>query len=314
MNETSGISRRDFLRLFLGSGVLIGCGAINSLLAQELKYTITPVFKSAVNLKTNSNLEEIMEAYLIKMKREGILLDDERLAYNVYDFQTKEKIIGINDTEAFQAASMMKPFVALAFFQKLAETGLNYDHKLRQYMRLMIEKSNNLATNKLMAFLGGPEKIEKILRDNYSSIFKQTKIVEYIPDKGRTYLNKASAEDYSRFLYALWTNSLPFSDEIKHHMERTSKGRLYEGTHIPRGTEVYNKTGTTAMLYGDMGIFNILNYNGTKKAYSLVAMVERKNRISEKESGLWKLRKKELLRGVSDIVYTEMKSRRYDLV
>lgn len=321
MVKNSLISRRDFLKFSLSSGVLMGLGGFNSESKAQMDYTITQIQSSQfnlnpnpnLNLNSNPNLEESISSYLNKMRQMGVLLEDERLACNVYDFQSRVKLVGINDVEAFQTASMMKPFIALAFFQKVAETGINYNSKLRKYMKQMIEKSNNDATNKLMEFLGGPEKIEKILIQNFYEIFKQTKIVEYIPEGGKTYRNKASAEDYSRFLYALWNNNFPFSNEIKLHMSHTSKGRIKEGTQIPRGTDVYNKTGTTAMLYGDMGIFNLESHDGTKKAYSLVAMVEREDRISKRESKVWKIRKKQLLRGVSDIVYSDMKLR-YDLV
>lgn len=317
MTEISSIFRRDFLKFSLASGILIGIDKYNSkLLAQELNYTIIDTSDTS-KVRSNFNLEQNINSYLVKMRHEGILLDNEKIACNVYDFQTRKKLVGINDNEAFQAASMMKPFVALAFFQKIAEEGIQYNSKLKQYMKQMIERSNNEATTKLMEFLGGPKRIERILMQNYADIFKQTQIVEYIPWKkhnnGQTYKNKASAADYSRFLYALWTNNFPFSNEIKLHMAHTSKGRIKEGTQIPKKTEVYNKTGTTAMLYGDMGIFNVVSRDGTKKAYSLVAIIQRENKISVKENKVWKLGKKQLLQGVSDLVYSDMKLR-YDLV
>ena len=63
--------------------------------------------------------------------------------------------------------------------------------------------------NWIMRYVGGPKAVERILEKHYPEVFKDTHVVEYIPANGRTYRNKASIHDYSRFLYALWKEKIP---------------------------------------------------------------------------------------------------------
>ena len=85
-------------------------------------------------------------------------------------------------------------------------------------MELAIQHSNNAATNWLIRNIGGPNAVERTLKRRYPGIFQDTSIVEYIPRGGRTYRNKASPHDYSRFLYAVWKGDIVGAREIKRLM------------------------------------------------------------------------------------------------
>ena len=87
--------------------------------------------------------------------------------------------------------------------------------------------------------------------------------------------------------------------------------RLYHGTPIPQGTLVYNKTGSTAHLCGDMGILAPRAKNGRRYPYAIVGIIERRSRPSY--YGRWQMARSNVIRQVSTMVYKEMK-KKYQLL
>ena len=229
----------------------------------------------------------------------------------VVDLTNGKSVVDINANQVFQAASMIKPFIALAFFHQAKEGKFIYGPKSRAKMERMIQRSDNAATNWVMRVAGGPAKCEEILRRHYSHIFKETKIIEYIPAGGKTYKNSAIPSDYVRFLQALWNNKLPYGKEMRRLMSLPGRDRLYNGTPIPQGTLVYNKTGSTAHLCGDMGILVPRDKKGRRYPYVLVGIIERSSR--PQNYGNWMLSRGNVIRKVSTIVYEEMK-KQYQLL
>ncbi len=252
--------------------------------------------------QTNQDLEAAVEQYVEKLRRTGEIAPDERTAWSVYDFTSGRKLVDINEDVQFQAASLVKPFFALAFFQKVKSGRIKYGPKSRRHLQRMIQYSNNSSTNWVIRQVGGPAAVQRLLKRHYPGIFRDTAIVEYIPPGGRTYRNKASVHDYSRFLYALWKADLPRSREIKRLMALPGRDRLYSGIRaIPRGTKVYNKTGSTARLCGDMGILSIRGKGGKRYPYTLVGVIEKRRRARSYTS--WLRSRGNIIRRVSEIVY-----------
>lgn len=255
-----------------------------------------------------SDLEAMIRNYINWLRKIGSLSSDERSAWYVCDLATNETIVDINAGVPLQTASMVKPFVALAFFHKVKQGEQKYTDDIKRYMEAMIQLSRNKATNFLMRKLGGPRQVQSILSKGYGDMFRRLKIVEYVPDKGQTYRNKASLHDYHNFLYALWHNELPFSEEIKRLMALHNRDRLATGVEgIPLETIVYDKTGSTARLCGDMGILDAMTRDGRRHAYSVIGVIEKRH--SAKNYPVWISSRSELIRNVSGIVYNEMKKR-----
>jgi beta-lactamase class A len=147
-----------------------------------------------------------------------------------------------------------------------------------------------------------------ILKNRAPGVFRQLSIVERIPRNGRSYRNRASAHDYSRFLYALWTRRLPDSDELLRLMGLSNSDRLFRGARrIPHGTRVYDKTGTTARLCGDMGILVGKGRDGRSYPYTMIGIIERKERASSLRS--WIDSRGDVIREVSNIVYSYLKKK-----
>ena len=248
------------------------------------------------------DLEQAVEQYIDRLRREGKIASDERTGWSVYDFTTGEKLVTINEDEQFQAASLIKPFVAAAFFQKVKKGELIYGSKSRHHMELMIQHSNNAATNWVMRQVGGPRAVERILKHSYPAIFQDTQLVEYIPANGRTYRNKASVHDYSRFLYAVWKDDIAGAGEIKRLMALPGSDRIHTGVReVPKGTRVYNKTGSTAHLCGDMGILSVPGPDGKRYPYTLIGIIEKQQGASDYTA--WIRSRSDVIRNVSGIVF-----------
>lgn len=254
---------------------------------------------------TQTHVEESIESYIKDLRRKGRIANDERTGWMVYDLTKRESLADINGELPFQAASMIKPFVALAFFHRVQQGELIYGPKSRRKMELMIQHSNNKASNWVMRMVGGPARCDEILRTYYSDIFKNTSITEYIPAGGRTYKNIAQPSDYVRYLLALWDNRLPHSKEMRRLMSLPGRDRLYDNTPIPQGTLVYNKTGSTAHLCGDMGILVARDRLGKRYPYVLVGIIQRDSRPDN--YGNWMLTRGNVIRQVSTMVYEELK-------
>jgi beta-lactamase class A len=271
-----------------------------------------PASSKIERLPDIGDLSDAVDRQVKKLRRQGVIAPDERTAWSVFDFTTGKKLVGINEDVQFQAASMIKPFLALAFFHRVGNDELIYGPRSRRHMERMIRYSNNRSTNWVMRHLGGPRGAQAILERNYPEIFKNTSIVEYIPAGGRTYRNKASAHDYSRFLYALWNESIPGAKEIKRLMGLPGPDRLHTGVDaIPDGTLVYNKTGSTARLCGDIGIIAVKGKDGRLYAYTMIGIIEKQGRAKNYAS--WIRSRGDVIRRVSNLVFTGI-SRQHELL
>ncbi|AGA91420.1 beta-lactamase class A [Thioflavicoccus mobilis 8321] len=267
-----------------------------------------------VAAQPDSPLETQVNNYVQRLRRQGKVKSDERTAWSVYDFTRRTKLVSINEDTPLQAASMIKPFVALAYFYLVEHSGgrVRYTSETRNLMERSICHSNNWATNRLIDLVSqhsdrrGPQDVERVLKRNAPGIFQQTRIVERIPAGGRTYRNLASARDYSRFLWALWNDRLPYSAELRKLMSLPNRDRIARSVAtIPNSVHVYHKTGSTAHLCGDMGIIEAHDRNGHPYPYTFIGIIEKKNRAQP--YGAWMSARGNVIRQVSDIVYRALR-------
>jgi beta-lactamase class A len=250
-----------------------------------------------------------IDSHIKSLRSRGVLRGDEKTAWIVYDFTAGREVASINGSSMLQAASMIKPFLALAFFHEVEAGRLSYTDTAKRHMELMIQKSNNDSTNWVMRQTGGPALTEAILKRNYPTLSQQMSIVEYIPEGGKTYRNQGSAGDYGRFLHELWYRRLPRADEMLRVMGLPGNDRLFTKVRsIPTGTRVYNKTGSTAMCCGDMGILVAKGRDGKSYPYAVIGIIESSRRNNSNYSS-WISSRADVIRGVSNVVYLEMKKR-----
>ena len=257
---------------------------------------------------TGSALEAEIEHYVKALRGRGAIRGDERTAWLVYDLTSGKKLVSINENVQLQAASMIKPYLALAYFHQVKAGKLSYGPQSRRHLELMIQKSNNTSTNWVMKQTGGPSGTQALLKRHYPSLCRQLRLVEYMPTGGRTYRKRGSAGDYSRFLSATWKGTLPQSKEILRLMALPGKDRLYTNAkRVPSGTRVYNKTGSTAMCCGDMGILVARRRDGSSYPYAVIGIIESGKR--NKSYGPWISSRGNVIREVSNRAYLSMKKR-----
>ncbi|MFA6093113.1 MAG: serine hydrolase [Elusimicrobiota bacterium] len=261
-----------------------------------------PAAMSAERLR----LESLVDEHLKRLRRLGRIAADELTAWYVYDFTTGEKLMEINSDIKLQAASLIKPFLALGFMHEVRAGRLVYDAESRRHMERMIQHSSNISTNWVMKKLGGPTAVQELLHSNYGEILQDMEIIEYIPPGGRTYKNKASVRDYSRFLLALWKDQLPESVEIKRLMALPKRDRLLTGTSLPSDTEVYGKTGSTSHLCGDMGVLSAKGPDGKQYAYTVIGIIEKKS--PARHYRRWLRSRGNIIRDISSLVYQTVAS------
>jgi len=305
--ELESGQRRQLLKA-LAAGTALAAGIATPLPLMARQRLTFDHHRHSLGLKVN--------AYIQEQRRKGRIRPDEMTSWSVYDFTSGKKLVSINEDVPRQAASMIKPFVVAAYFYQMDKKGsrLSYSRKTRNMMELSIRKSNNWATNQLMkavvhsAGSKNPHTVERVLKKNAPAIFQNTRIVEFIPAGGRTYRNLASAHDYSRFLYALWNDMLPESDKIRKLMSLPNHDRIRDSHNgVPLKSVVYDKTGTTAHLCGNMGIIEAPSRNGRKYPYTFVGIIEKRHRT--KHYSRWARNRSAVIRGVSSLVYRDFKAR-----
>ncbi len=254
-------------------------------------------------------LTQAIDERVKQLRKAGMVSGDEGTSWLVYDLGNDAPLASINGELPRQCASMVKPLVALAFFHREAAGELVYGPESTARFEAMIQKSSNTATDWVIQQVGGPSAVQQILQQQYPHIFQDTQVVEYIGSSGRTYKNRASAADLGRFLRALWADELPKSVELKRLMNLPGRDRIYDGApSIPVGTEVYNKTGSTSMCCGDMGILVAQKSAGGTWPYVLVGVIEKASRADSYSS--WIRTRAKVIRSVSDLVYTQLKPTR----
>jgi len=262
-----------------------------------------------LHAQSGTALQSRIENHIKGLRSKGVLRGDEKTAWLVYDFTDGRELANINEETPLQAASMIKPYLALALFHEVKAGRLEYGTTARRHVELMIQKSNNDSTNWVMRQTGGPAATEALLKRYYPELCQNISLVEYIPEGGKTYRNRGSASDYARFLHALWYKQLPMSEEILRTMALPGIDRLYTDVKsVPEGTRVYNKTGSTAMCCGDMGILVARGRDGRTYPYVVVGIIESGKRNTSNYSS-WISRRADVIREVSNLVYLDMKQR-----
>ena len=254
----------------------------------------------------DSQLEADFERYIKSQRDRERLATSDRTSFVVYDISKNKKLVSINEDRQMMAASIIKNFVMLAYFHEVKYGRQRHTDHNRGHLRAMIWRSSNPSTNYFIRLLGGPARVNRILKANYP-YFKQTRIVEYIPASGRTYKNMTSARDLSTFFLRLWQNRLPHSDKMKWYFNLKNGDYIFKQTYIPAYVEVYNKTGTVYGLVGDGGVLVLKDPRGISRPYIFIGLMEDRTKTNTRNRGQsfwsWKNRRANILRRLSEKAY-----------
>ena len=254
----------------------------------------------------DSPLEATFEIYIKNRRSRRILSTTDRTSFVVYDISKNKKIVSINEDRQMMAASLIKNFVMLAYFHEVKQGRKAHTAINRGHLTAMIQRSSNPSTNYFIRLLGGPARVNRILKVNYP-YFKQTHIVEYIPQGGRTYRNMTSASDLGTFFMRLWHEQLPHSEKMKWYFKLKNGDYIFKKTYIPSSVAVYNKTGTVYGLVGDGGILVFRDPQGKSRPYVFIGLMEDRTKTNRKNRWQsftkWRNRRTYILRRLSERAY-----------
>ena len=271
--------------------------------AAATKYWNIP---SKLQRTIDSPLEASFELYIKNKRKRRVLSTTDRTSFVVYDISKGKKLVSINEDRQMMAASLIKNFVMLAYFHEVKHKRQAHTATNRRHLTAMIQRSSNPSTNYFIRLLGGPARVNRILKVNYP-YFKQTRIVEYIPLNGRTYRNMTSARDICTFFRQLWKEKLPYFDKMRWYFKLKNGDYIFKKTYIPASVTVYNKTGTVYGLVGDGGILTFRDPQGTSRSYVFVGLMEDRTKTSYKNRwqsfAYWRNQRTYILRRLSERAY-----------
>lgn len=269
-----------------------------------------PVTAPAVGSDSTS-LNGSIDAHVKGLRRVGRVSSDERTSWFVQELESDRVLASIHADVPRQAASMIKPFVMLAFFHEVARGRFVYGSRSRARLESMIRQSSNVSTNWAIDLVGGARAVHDLLHREYGHLVPHTSVIERIGAGGRTYGNLASVRDYARYLRALWRDELPYAREQRRILALSNTDRIYHGApSIPSGTQVYDKTGSTARCCGNMGLLVARRRKGKPLPYVFCAVIEKPGRAPN--YGRWIQTRSDVIRSVSDLVYRQLRPL-YDL-
>jgi len=258
-----------------GSGTTTGPGSSTK------PPTIPPQGSPEAPSVTGGGLEPRLHGRISEIRSRGVsLTPSESTSWMVYDLSDRKELASINADTPRAFASMVKPFVAVAFFHEVNAGRLTYGPESKAKLEAMLRHSDNAATNWFIDKIGGAEKVERILKANYPEFTSSLDIVQKIPGGGSEYLNTCSARDCARLLVSLRDKKCAGAEEIHRVMNLSSNDRLVDGTggRLPDNTNVMHKTGSTAKFIGDMGILSFKGTDGKPHDVIVVGMVSRETR------------------------------------
>lgn len=211
-------------------------------------------------------------------------------AITVWDYDTG-KYAEVNSDEIFSAASIIKIPVLISLFKSVEAKRLTvYDEMMLTHYykasgsgslqfaadgkkltiddlaRVMIEESDNSATNMLMAKLGSMTAVNSDIR---SWGLKNTHVQTWLPDLGGT--NKTTTDDLATMLFNMDSPeflSVASREYIFDYMGHVKNDRLIPQG-LGQGAKFIHKTGDIGSMLGDAGI--VYMPNGKKYIVAILA-------------------------------------------
>ena len=193
----------------------------------------------------------------------------------VWSFETG-KYASVNSDKVYPAASIIKIPVLVQLFKSIEANqvsiydemtlthyyrssgsgDMQYAQEGRKYTldalaKVMIQDSDNTATNMLMAKVGGMDDINTGIR---SWGLKNTHVQTWLPDLTGT--NTTTAYDMAKILYNLENPSflnINSREDIIKYMSKVKNNRLIQAG-LPAGVPFIHKTGDIGTMLGDAGI------------------------------------------------------------
>ena len=288
-------------------------------------------FSTLYDKISSLNFRSLLEASILNYLKENYELKrlniNDKLSIIVEDLENGKIVVSILPDKSLKSASTIKLPILHAYMIQRSKGKLIENSNHKELIEKMIRFSSNSSTNTVIELLGGLAKIQKILEK--TKIYKQIRLVEYIPENGRAYRNTISVADLNRIFRQLWFQSVigpKYSGEQNRQVSIEMlnllklpghpwlKDRIRAGTcySINKTVKLWDKTGFVKGSNGNAGIVEINTPFGSK-AYSLVLFIERKDFHSiTGDSRIWFEQASMHMRRISEMTYAYFSKRNYN--
>ena len=271
-----------------------------------------------------SSLEASILQYMKEAYTKNKLKRNDKLSVVVQDLTTGELLVSLESRKSVKSASTIKvpilhAYMIQRFKGKIIETP---NHK--KLIEEMIRFSSNSSTNTIIELLGGTENVQRIL--NNTKLYKELRLLETIPEDGRTYRNIISAADLNQILLKIWFKrvigakygaqiNIVAAKEMLYLLGLPGhawlKDRIKAGTCFSanKSVKLWDKTGFVKGVNGNAGIVEIDTPHG-RRAYTLVIFMEREDYLTiEGDASSWSERMSLHMRKISELSYAFISNR-----
>lgn len=271
-----------------------------------IREVIQDGYQNTLTTQNGADLETQIQHFITYLRTHGALPATEKTSFYVYDLQKGFVVADINIDEQRMAASLIKPLVMAAAYDTLSHRHVSARKRdiLERDVRLSIQHSDNDATNRLIDFVGGPAAVQAYIAK--TGLFSETKVVEKIPDQGRTYRNKTSAHDLNILLNQIYHGNI-VSRRASRHMLDVLRGYTTSrvGRILGELAGVDGLAGKTGVVYGMNGEATIMFYRnkaGQQRPFIFTALFEDVTRPhSRHRDHGWDKSRSEMIRAVAKL-------------
>lgn len=249
-------------------------------------------YESVFYEELSENIDEGLQFRLNKIisrnKTYAKLASQKRLAIGLVDLRQSDNIryASINGEHMMYAASLPKIAVLLTAMEAVKEGCLNYDAALKKDLKLMIAKSNNAATTRVIERVGF-DKIASVMRDDRYHLYdmseggglwvgkKYAKAGKRKPDPLKGISHAATVEQVCRYYTMLAYGKLvdaEYNAEMMYYLKDPKINHKFVKTlnKIAPDCDVYRKSGSWRNYHSDSAL--VFGPDGRK--YILVALIE----------------------------------------
>ncbi|EAQ40323.2 hypothetical protein MED134_06199 [Dokdonia sp. MED134] len=265
---------------------LIVCIIMSSVLsAQELPIQMDAV--EPLETHTSPILRELLIQEINKNSKWKNLVKSNRMSIGVVDMSNLENIeyAGINDEFMMYAASLPKIAILLAAMDAIENGELQDSREIRKDMRLMISKSNNAASTRMIDRVGY-DKIEQVLRSDQLKLYDEevggglwvgkryAAGGKRNPDPMKGLSHAATARQVCSFYYQLAMGNLVSTEKSEEMLDIMKDPALHHKfvntlDKIAPKADIYRKSGSWKNWHSD----SVLVW-GPERKYILVALIE----------------------------------------
>ncbi len=272
---------RNFLLIIL----LIGFN-FQAMAQEPIPVAVDGQVKPISELK-DEHLQELLTQQLNSNQKWKRLIKNKKLSIGIVDLSNPEDVryAGVNDDYMMYAASLPKIAILLAAMDALENGELADTKEIREDLRLMISKSNNRASTRMIDRLGYA-KIEAVLRAPETKLYDETvggglwvgkryaAGGKRHPDPLKGLSHAATTRQVCSFYYQLVMGNLVSEKRSKEMLEILKDPALHHKfvsvlDNLAPKAKIYRKSGSWKNYHSDSALVW-----GPQRQYIIVALVE----------------------------------------